>query len=335
LLAAAPPAPAATGWHWPVAGQVITPYRNGEDPYAAGQHRGIDIAAAVGTPVVAAASGQVRFSGVAGSSGLTVSIRTVDGALDTSYLHLQDASVREGDSVAAGQRVGSVGTSGRRSAAAPHLHFGVREAGSRHAYRDPLAFLPPQGPQPAPEGPRGAPAPVPVPVRPAPAPAPRRVPTGRRAPAPAPKRRPVPARRPTPRGAPGPAAVPAPIGAPALDRAPVPAGAPTAAGAPSAARPSVPRSGPSSVPRGASSSPGAPAEAEANGVAGRAPDGSGSGSGSRAGGPDLGWALACLGLLMAALCIGTARSPSEAPADHTRAARARIAALLRPLRGRG
>ena len=47
-------APAQAAWIWPVRGEVITPYRNGSDPYAAGQHRGIDIAAAVGTQVVAA-----------------------------------------------------------------------------------------------------------------------------------------------------------------------------------------------------------------------------------------------------------------------------------------
>ncbi len=37
--------PAAAAWTWPVSGEVITPYRNGTDPYASGQHRGIDIAA--------------------------------------------------------------------------------------------------------------------------------------------------------------------------------------------------------------------------------------------------------------------------------------------------
>src|SRR5512133_3519655 len=53
-IAALVSAPAARAdWVWPVQGEVITPYRNGDDPYAAGQHRGIDIAAAAGTPVVA------------------------------------------------------------------------------------------------------------------------------------------------------------------------------------------------------------------------------------------------------------------------------------------
>src|SRR5438094_2814303 len=64
---AGPPA----DWVWPVVGRVITPFRNGGDPYAGGQHRGIDIGARVGTTVVAAAAGSVTFSGLAGSSGLT------------------------------------------------------------------------------------------------------------------------------------------------------------------------------------------------------------------------------------------------------------------------
>jgi peptidase M23-like protein len=187
--------PAWADWVWPVRGEVLTPYRNGTDPYASGQHRGIDIAAATGTPVLAAASGVVGFAGTAGSSGLTVSVRTADGRYDTSYLHLSSTSVREGDSVAAGQRLGAVGTTGTRSATAPHLHFGVRDAGSRHAYHDPLGFLPPPT---ATEPPRGAPAPepAPVPVSPAPAPVPIHAPATRRIPVRAPAPRRVPAGEP-------------------------------------------------------------------------------------------------------------------------------------------
>src|SRR4051794_26593944 len=150
---------ATGGWTWPVRGPVITPYRNGGNPYAAGQHRGIDVGAPVGARVVAAVGGTVTFVGVVGSSGLTVSERTADGRFDLSYLHLSSASARRGEHVAAGAALGAVGTSGRRSAAAPHLHFGVREAGRRSAYRDPLDFLP--GP-PAGNAPEPVPAPVPV-----------------------------------------------------------------------------------------------------------------------------------------------------------------------------
>ena len=208
---------APSGWRWPVEGELLTAYSYGSDPYAAGQHRGIDVAAAVGTPVVAAAAGAVRFASVAGSSGLTVSIRTADGRFDTSYLHLSKIAVRAGEAVAAGAPIGAVGTSGRRSIAAPHLHFGVRAAGTRHAYRDPLTLLPPRGP--VRDNPRGAPLPRAVPVRvsrePRPvarylAPAP--VPVGSRAPVGAPQLHPAPppVRVPVPvprfRAAPGPAA---------------------------------------------------------------------------------------------------------------------------------
>src|SRR5215207_5677278 len=163
-------APAEAAWVWPVRGEVITQYRNGSDPYAGGQHRGIDIAAPVGTAVAAAAAGEVRFAGTAGSSGLTVSVRTGDG-YDTSYLHLSSIAVRAGAHVSAGERIGAVGTTGVRSAQAPHLHFGVRDAGTRHDYHDPLAFLPPPPPPArAPEPPPPAPATAPQPAPPTPIP---------------------------------------------------------------------------------------------------------------------------------------------------------------------
>jgi hypothetical protein len=270
------PQAARAEWTWPLRGEVITPYRNGDDPYASGQHRGIDIAGESGTPVVAATGGEVRFAGTAGSSGLTVSVRTADGRFDTSYLHLSSTAVREGDRIGAGDPIGTVGTTGVRSAAAPHLHFGVRDAGSRHAYHDPLHFLPPPtAPQPPREAP--APQPAPVPVAPAPAPlpapvgrrvpvrvpagAPRRVPEGapRRVPMPAPSPRRVPegAPRRVPEGAPRRVPEGAPRRVPAGAPRRVPAGAPrrVPAGAPrrvpAAARRRVPEGAPRRVPAGA------------------------------------------------------------------------------------
>jgi hypothetical protein len=154
------PALAAGGWTWPIRGPVLTPYRNGGDPYAGGQHRGIDIGAPVGSRVVAAVGGAVTFVGVVGSSGLTVSERTADGRFDLSYLHLSSVAVHRGDAISPGAAVGLVGVSGRRSVQAPHLHFGVREAGARDAYHDPLDFLAPPAGRHAPD-----PAPAPAPVR--------------------------------------------------------------------------------------------------------------------------------------------------------------------------
>jgi hypothetical protein len=159
---------APDGWAWPVKGQVITPYSNDNArPYAGGMHRGIDIAAPVGARVVAARGGVVTFAGPLGYSGLTVAVRTDDGYA-TSYLHLAAVSVARGDRLASGDRIGAVGTTGRRSKPEPHLHFGVRLAGREHAYVDPLSLLPAlHSAEPAP-----APAPVPlaVPARRAPAP---------------------------------------------------------------------------------------------------------------------------------------------------------------------
>jgi peptidase M23-like protein len=311
---------AAPGWAWPVHGEVITPYRNGDDPYARGQHRGIDVAAPVGTAVAAATAGTVRFAGSAASSGLTVTVRTADGRFDTSYLHLSSLAVRAGARVALGERIGAVGTSGRRSATAPHLHFGVREAGSRLAYRDPLEFLPPP-PAPVPRGPIGAPLPVPAPLRPGSVPAP--------VAAPRPRRVPVPARRPAGRRLPAPGRLPR--------RAPHGAGRPlpTAVGAASApAMPSAaagPRTTRHPQPDRQASLGAAPhvRPAPAAGAArARTPAAAGP---EPAGGPDLGWALACVGLLVAAALVG---GTEDGRAAATRG-RARLAAALRPLSAGG
>jgi hypothetical protein len=351
-----PASPAAAAWTWPLHGEVITGYSNGDDPYAAGQHRGIDIAAAVGTPVVAAAAGEVRFAGVAGSSGLTVSVRTDDG-FDTSYLHLGATAVRAGERVSAGQRLGVVGTSGVRSAAAPHLHFGVREAGSRHAYRDPLAFLPPL-PTAAPEPPAAVPVPAPVPAPPALAPAPRSAPRPGRLPAP--RRVPGARRVPAPRPAPG--RRPAPVRprtraerrAPARRRAPLPS--------PRLAPPEpVGRGAPTAEPRGVGAGRQAPLpSADPSPAGGREQPALGTGppepvrppapitttpgdrptpaeSSSGSPGPDLGLALACLGVLLAAAILafsGDARDSGGRVNAPIARGRARIAAALRPLLGR-
>ena len=297
--------PADPGWTWPVEGEVITPYRNGADPYAGGQHRGVDIAAPAGAAVRAASAGTVTFSGTAGSSGLTVAVRTADGRFDTSYLHLSAVSVGKGDRVAAGARLGAVGTSGRRSVPAPHLHFGVREAGSRHAYRDPLTLLPPAG-APVREAPRGVPVPVPAPVRAAPrrerAPrrlrSPRRVPAGRRVRVPARGRlpRPVPGRPlATPRQA-------VPLRAPRVARGGMPGRAPS------------PRVGPRPVVT--------PAPAR------RRPVGRTTEPARPSPGRDYGMAAACVGLLLAAACLG-----GRSGGDPTR--RPSLRSVLRPLTGSG
>jgi hypothetical protein len=112
-------------------------------------HRGIDIAADEGTTVVAARPGTVTYAGALGSVGNVVAVRT--GRYAVSYLHLASVSVRRGQTVAKGTRVGAVGTTGRRSVREPHLHFGVRV---EERYVDPLSLLPgPGGERPVPAGP--------------------------------------------------------------------------------------------------------------------------------------------------------------------------------------
>lgn len=134
-------AEAGTGaWPWPLLGEVITPYSNGSDPYAAGQHRGLDIAAPVGSPVLAIVDGRVSFSGRLPDGGETITVRSSDGQWLVSYLHLSSRGVARGASAIAGMTLGAVGTTGRRSADEPHLHLSVRRTDTR-AYVDPLTLL--------------------------------------------------------------------------------------------------------------------------------------------------------------------------------------------------
>jgi murein DD-endopeptidase MepM/ murein hydrolase activator NlpD len=104
-------------------------------------HRGLDIAAPAGTPVRAAAAGQVVEAGWSGGFGRLVRIR--HGArLETAYAHLSRFAPRlaVGREVDAGELIGHVGSSGR--ATGPHLHFELRRDGRA---LDPLQ-LPPAPP---------------------------------------------------------------------------------------------------------------------------------------------------------------------------------------------
>jgi hypothetical protein len=283
-------ASAAGGWTWPIRGPIVTPYRNGGDPYAAGQHRGIDIGAPAGSRVVAAVGGTVTFAGTVGSSGLTVAERTSDGHFDLSYLHLSSIAVHRGDVLAAGAAVGAVGTTGRRSVAAPHLHFGVRDAGTRDSYRDPLDFLapPPQG-----RVPRPVPAPTPIAHPAAPARAqvslraahPVRAPRALRSPLAASDTAPLPqaaTRVARPQAGPRPHHIAAP--------APMRGPAPTAT--PHTVKPATPRAAPH----------------------------------SSQGGVNVGWLAACIGLIAAATALGQPDATRKLAARG----RTRLSGLLSP-----
>ena len=138
----------ARTWRWPVRGEVVRHFAlDRRDPFAKGQHRGIEIAAARGARVRAACAGAVRFAGTVPRHGRTVSVTC--GPFVATYLHLSSMAVRRGQQLASGQRLGTSG---------PRLQFGVRRRVDRFAYVDPLSLLPydPLGPAPPPlaAGPR-------------------------------------------------------------------------------------------------------------------------------------------------------------------------------------
>lgn len=91
-------------------------------------HTGADYAAATGTPVRAVAAGTVRLAEEHFFGGKSVFIDHGGGLISMS-LHLSEIAVEAGREVAAGDRIGAVGATGRVTG--PHLHFGLRWRGAR------------------------------------------------------------------------------------------------------------------------------------------------------------------------------------------------------------
>src|SRR5262245_32833562 len=176
-------APSAHAWTWPAPGPVLAAFRYGNDPYAAGQHRGVDLGGDAGAAVVAPRAGAVSFAGSVPTNGLSLTIETADG-FSITLVHLRSIAVARGDRVVEGQPVGTIGPSGTAEQDAPYVHLGVRTTDDPNGYLDPLRFLPartarpvdPAGspaqtaPTPAPK-PQASAAPAPV-APPAPLPAP-------------------------------------------------------------------------------------------------------------------------------------------------------------------
>jgi murein DD-endopeptidase MepM/ murein hydrolase activator NlpD len=130
-----PPASAVvSGFIWPVVGPIGDYFGT---PRGGGTyHRGLDISAATGTPIAAAAPGQVVLASAGYGYGNYVIVRH-DNGYETLYAHLTEIWVVQGQWVTQGEAVGTAGATGW--ATGPHLHFEVRVGG---ASVDPLSYLP-------------------------------------------------------------------------------------------------------------------------------------------------------------------------------------------------
>lgn len=110
---------------WPVQGRVSGSFGERIDPFSGegAFHRGVDIAAAVGTRIIAPADGVVRFAELVNGYGRTVLIDHGNG-ISTLYGHMSGYAVTPGELVHRGDTIGYVGQSGRSTG--PHLHYEVR-----------------------------------------------------------------------------------------------------------------------------------------------------------------------------------------------------------------
>ena len=133
----APPSNAT--WVTPVSGYTLTsPFGNRLHPVLGvyRMHNGIDMACPKGTPIYATRAGKVTTAAYqAGGAGYYVSINHLDG-FSSIYMHMTNYVVSAGQTVAQGQLIGYVGSTGISTG--PHLHFGVSYAGT---YVNPLAYI--------------------------------------------------------------------------------------------------------------------------------------------------------------------------------------------------
>jgi lipoprotein NlpD len=126
------PEPGFETFLWPINGTI----NSGFGPRGSGFHDGIDIAAPEGTPILAIEAGEVIYSDQLRGYGNMVILRHAGGIVSV-YAHNESNLVREGQSVARGEVVARVGSTGRVTG--PHLHFEIRR---NNAAQDPLRYLP-------------------------------------------------------------------------------------------------------------------------------------------------------------------------------------------------
>ena len=115
---------ASTPSMWPTRGWTSSSFGYRSSPFTGNRefHKGIDISARSGSPVVASADGIIFFSGLDRGYGRTITIKHGYG-LKTRYAHLKKILVKKGQFVKRGEIIGLVGNSGRSTG--PHLHYEV------------------------------------------------------------------------------------------------------------------------------------------------------------------------------------------------------------------
>ena len=116
---------------WPAKGTFTSPF----GPRWGRNHNGVDIAATPGTPIYAPAMGTVTFSSTKNGYGNYIIIDHGNGYV-TTYAHMTERKVSEGEVVKQGDLIGTVGSTGRVTG--PHLHFEILHNGK---YVDPMAYI--------------------------------------------------------------------------------------------------------------------------------------------------------------------------------------------------
>ncbi|MCH1866308.1 M23 family metallopeptidase [Nocardioides sp. CFH 31398] len=111
-------------WVLPVTGYRLTnTFGLARSYYSSGYHTGLDFAAPTGTPIVAVANGTVTETGYDGAYG-NKTVITLDDGTELWFCHQTSITVNTGDTVAAGDQIGTVGSTGNSTG--PHLHLEVR-----------------------------------------------------------------------------------------------------------------------------------------------------------------------------------------------------------------
>ena len=123
---------------WPVAsGYLSSKFGMRKDPFNGRlrKHQGIDLAGPRGSDIMSIAAGTVVFSGRKGGYGRVIDIKHANGLL-SRYAHLQKSLVKVNQTIAAGEKIALLGTSGRSTG--PHLHLEILK---NNKNIDPLLFL--------------------------------------------------------------------------------------------------------------------------------------------------------------------------------------------------